>query len=75
MERCVDQVAAAVVARVGGPAHFIGYSMGGRVALALCTLRPELAASALLIGARAGLANAEERADRVRQDEALSDRI
>ena len=75
MERCVDQVADIVLALAGGPAHFLGYSMGGRVALALCAWRPELAASALTIGARAGFADARERAARVRQDEALADRI
>ena len=75
MERCVDQVADVVLALVGGPAHFIGYSMGGRAVLALCARRPELAASALLIGARAGFEDARERAARVGQDEAIADRI
>jgi 2-succinyl-6-hydroxy-2,4-cyclohexadiene-1-carboxylate synthase len=75
MERCVDQVADVVLALVGGPAHFIGYSMGGRVALALCARRPELAASALVVGARAGFEDARERAARVGRDEALADRI
>ena len=36
MEACVDQVIAALDARDVGRAHLIGYSMGGRVALALC---------------------------------------
>jgi len=75
MERCVEQVAEAVRRLVGEPAHFIGYSMGARVALALCVWHPELAASALLIGARAGIADDRERAARVRQDAALADRI
>jgi len=75
MERCVEQVAEVVRTLVGEPAHFIGYSMGARVALALCAWRPELATSALLIGARAGIADDRERAARVRQDEALADRI
>jgi len=75
MERCVDQVAGAVAALDARPAHFIGYSMGGRVALALCAWRPELAASATVIGARAGIADDGERAARVRDDCALADRI
>jgi 2-succinyl-6-hydroxy-2,4-cyclohexadiene-1-carboxylate synthase len=75
MERCVDQVATVVRALCTRPAHFIGYSMGGRVALALCAWRPELAASASLIGARAGVADPGERAARVRDDRALADRI
>jgi len=75
MESCVDQVADVVDALGARPAHFIGYSMGGRVALALCVRRPELVASAILIGARAGIADAGERAARVRHDRALADRI
>jgi 2-succinyl-6-hydroxy-2,4-cyclohexadiene-1-carboxylate synthase len=75
MESCVDQVAGVVDALDVRPAHFIGYSMGGRVALALCAWRPELAASATLIGARAGIADEGERAARVRDDCALADRI
>jgi 2-succinyl-6-hydroxy-2,4-cyclohexadiene-1-carboxylate synthase len=75
MESCVDQVAGVVDALDARPAHFIGYSMGGRVALALCLWRPELAASAILIGARAGIADEGERAARVRDDRALADRI
>ena len=75
MESCVDQVAGVVEALDVRPAHFIGYSMGGRVALALCAWRPELAASATLIGARAGIAEEDERAARVRDDCALADRI
>jgi 2-succinyl-6-hydroxy-2,4-cyclohexadiene-1-carboxylate synthase len=75
MERCVDQVAGAVSALDARPAHFIGYSMGGRVALALCARHPALASSAILIGARAGIADADERAARVRDDRTLADRI
>jgi len=75
MESCVAQVACAIDALDARPAHFIGYSMGGRVALALCAWRPQLAASAILIGARAGIADEGERAARVRDDVALADRI
>jgi 2-succinyl-6-hydroxy-2,4-cyclohexadiene-1-carboxylate synthase len=75
MESCVDQVAGVVDALDVRPAHFVGYSMGGRVALALCAWRPDLAASATLIGARAGIADEGERAARARDDCALADRI
>jgi 2-succinyl-6-hydroxy-2,4-cyclohexadiene-1-carboxylate synthase len=75
MESCVDQVAEIALALGARPAHFVGYSMGGRVALALCVWRPELAASAVLIGARAGIADEGERAARVRDDRSLADRI
>ena len=75
MQRCAAQVAAAVAALGAGPAHFIGYSMGGRVALALCAWRPDLVASALVVGARAGFADPAERATRTAADGALADRI
>lgn len=75
MESCVAQLADAVRSLDARPAHWIGYSMGGRVALALCAWHPELAASAVLIGARAGFADAETRAQRIRDDEALADHI
>ena len=75
MRSCADQVAGVTLALDARPAHFIGYSMGGRVALALCVWRPDLVASALVIGARAGIDDAAERAVRVRHDCALADRI
>jgi len=75
MESCVDQIACAVDALGARPAHFIGYSLGGRVALALCARHPELAASIVAIGARAGIDASDERAERVRADCALADRI
>jgi 2-succinyl-6-hydroxy-2,4-cyclohexadiene-1-carboxylate synthase len=75
MERCVDQVAGAVDALGAGPAHFVGYSMGGRVALALCVRHPSLAASLVAVGARAGIDDPGERAERVCADCTLADRI
>jgi 2-succinyl-6-hydroxy-2,4-cyclohexadiene-1-carboxylate synthase len=49
--------------------------MGGRVALALCVAQPERVASALLVGASAGIADAHARAERGRRDAALAERI
>lgn len=74
-ERCVARIADVVDRLVDGPAHFIGYSMGGRVALGLCVARPALVRSAILIGARAGIEDAADRAQRIRDDEALADSI
>jgi 2-succinyl-6-hydroxy-2,4-cyclohexadiene-1-carboxylate synthase len=74
-DRCVDQIADVLDRLVEGRAHIIGYSMGGRVALGLCAARPERVKSATVIGARAGIENAAERAQRVRDDEALADSI
>ena len=75
MSRCVMQVASVLDELELRDAHLIGYSMGGRVALALCAAEPKRVASALLIGARAGIADPVARADRIRDDEALADRI
>lgn len=56
----------------GEPFHLIGYSMGGRVALALACKRPELLRSLTSIGASAGLASSADREQRRVQDEELA---
>ena len=58
-----------------GPCHVIGYSMGGRVALALASAHSEICRSLTLISATAGIADAAERAQRRKADQALADRI
>ena len=64
----VDLLAASLHA----PAHLVGYSLGGRLALTLALRHPERIASLWLIGARAGLADpAERRAWDLAQAEAL----
>jgi len=75
MEACAAQVARVIDTVCGGSAHLLGYSMGGRVALALAAAHPERVRSAVLIGARPGLADPAERAARRRADEALADTI
>jgi 2-succinyl-6-hydroxy-2,4-cyclohexadiene-1-carboxylate synthase len=52
-----------------------GYSMGGRLALALALRRPERVARLVLVSASPGLADASERAARRAADEALAERI
>ncbi|MCP4039775.1 MAG: 2-succinyl-6-hydroxy-2,4-cyclohexadiene-1-carboxylate synthase [bacterium] len=75
MDRCAAQLACVVDELALDRPHLLGYSMGGRAALAFCTAYPERASSALLVGASAGLADPEVRSQRVREDEALADRI
>lgn len=75
MERCVEQVAAVIDALDLDRPHLLGYSMGGRAALAFCVGLPERARSALLVGASAGLADPAARRARVEDDERLADRI
>jgi 2-succinyl-6-hydroxy-2,4-cyclohexadiene-1-carboxylate synthase len=52
-----------------------GYSMGGRLALALALRRPEGVRRLVLVSASPGLARAEKRAERRAADAALADRI
>ncbi len=66
----VDRIAAEVAAGARGPVVLCGYSLGGRVALGVLARHPELAASAILIGASSGLATEAERRARAAADEA-----
>jgi len=58
-----------------GPARWIGYSMGGRMALALAIARPELVTELTLIGSTAGIEDPEERARRRTSDAALAEQL
>ncbi|NNF53711.1 MAG: alpha/beta fold hydrolase [Acidimicrobiales bacterium] len=53
----------------------VGYSMGGRMALAAALERPDLADRLVLIGATAGLDDETERQQRVAADGALATRL
>ena len=72
MERCVDDVARVLASLGVGRADVFGYSMGGRVALALAVRHPGRVRSAVLVGASAGIADPAERAARVEADEKLA---
>lgn len=67
--------AARLVGEVGGRAVYVGYSMGGRIALRLALDRPDLVEGLVLIGATAGIDDAEDRAARRRADRSLADHI
>lgn len=75
MRRCVAQVVDALDRANAARVHLLGYSMGGRTALALAAWHPERVRSALLVGASAGIADPAARAARIRQDEVLAERI
>lgn len=60
---------------LGEPAHLLGYSMGGRLALYFALHYPDRVRSLLLESASPGLADGEERAARRQRDEALAARI
>lgn len=72
---CVDDLVATLVASGHQRAHWIGYSLGARLALGCAVRHPDRVASQVLIAARAGLAEAAEREARRRADEKLALRI
>lgn len=63
------------MAEHAGPATFVGYSMGGRFALHAALERPEMVRGLVLIGATAGIDDADERARRRDDDEVRARRI
>lgn len=73
-------MSAAVAGVISATAHLerfalVGYSMGGRAALHVALALPDRVAALALIGARAGIDDPVERAERTAADEALADRI
>jgi 2-succinyl-6-hydroxy-2,4-cyclohexadiene-1-carboxylate synthase len=67
--------AAGLVGASGGPAAYVGYSLGGRLCLRLALDRPDLVRALILIGGSPGVADAGERAERRAADERLARRI
>ena len=59
----------------GGEAVYVGYSMGGRLALHLAVARPDLVRALVLVGATAGIEDDDERAARREADARLADEI
>src|SRR3954452_8831086 len=62
-------------ALVDGPHVLGGYSMGGRIPLHAPLARPERVRRLVLLGASPGIADAGEREERRRADDALAERI
>lgn len=75
IEACVAQLCALFDQLEISRARLVGYSMGGRVALALAALAPERVESVAVVGAHTGIADAGAREERIRADEALADQI
>lgn len=63
---------AAAIGDAGGPATYVGYSMGGRLCLRLAADRPDLVQALVMVGASPGLEDAGERNARRAADEALA---
>jgi 2-succinyl-5-enolpyruvyl-6-hydroxy-3-cyclohexene-1-carboxylate synthase len=75
LDRVADELAA-LLDRLGvGRLALAGYSMGGRLALSFTLRHPERVAALVLIGATPGIADAAERAARVKADHALANSI
>lgn len=74
-DSCVDDLLATLEAAGHERAHWLGYSMGARLALGCAVRRPRSVASLVLVAGRAGIADPAERAARRRDDEALAERI
>ena len=72
-EHTVDAVARLMDRLDHVPVDVVGYSMGGRIALALAVRHPHHVASLSLIGASAGLSDAAERSARHHSDDDLAD--
>ena len=75
MDACARQVRAAANALGLERPHLVGYSMGGRAALAAAIAFPEAFGRLVLIGATAGIEDSAARAERVVSDDALAARI
>lgn len=70
----IEELALEIQAKCGpGPHRVMGYSMGGRLALALTVLYPELVSELVMISASPGLDDPIERATRYAADLALAE--
>ena len=74
-EHALSRLVAALECSGHERADWIGYSMGARLALGCAVRHPARVRSLVLIGGRAGIADAGERAARREADAALADRI
>jgi 2-succinyl-6-hydroxy-2,4-cyclohexadiene-1-carboxylate synthase len=70
-----DLMVEATGGTAGGPAAWIGYSMGGRYALHVALRHPGAVDRLVLVSATAGIDDPADRAERQRSDEALATRI
>ncbi|MFO1393020.1 MAG: 2-succinyl-6-hydroxy-2,4-cyclohexadiene-1-carboxylate synthase [Steroidobacteraceae bacterium] len=74
-DACLDALVATLHAAGHRRAHWLGYSMGARLALAVAVRHPDSVASLVLLSGRAGIASEGEREARRRADETLARRI
>lgn len=75
MDACLAQLDALLAQLKVPRAWWVGYSMGGRVALQGAVHAPARVAGLVLVSATAGFPELEARAERIKADEALAARI
>jgi len=75
MRQAVDDLVTVLKAQGHERAVWVGYSLGGRVALNVAIHRPDVVSGLVLESASPGLATEAARAERVDADEALAQRI
>jgi 2-succinyl-6-hydroxy-2,4-cyclohexadiene-1-carboxylate synthase len=66
---------ARTLAETYGPAHWVGYSLGGRTLLHVAIAHPEAVRSMVLVGAKAGFEDRGEAAARVEADEKIATKL
>jgi 2-succinyl-6-hydroxy-2,4-cyclohexadiene-1-carboxylate synthase len=66
---------AALIAEAGGPAIYIGYSMGARMALHVAVEQRAVVRALVLVGGTPGIVDDAERAERRERDHALAQRV
>ena len=64
-----------MIAAIGGPATYVGYSLGGRAALHVALMYPSVVQALAVIGANPGIDNDEERALRRESDDTVIARL
>ncbi|MBI2166363.1 MAG: 2-succinyl-6-hydroxy-2,4-cyclohexadiene-1-carboxylate synthase [Chloroflexi bacterium] len=75
MKRCIEDLDCLLDLLGLRRVHWLGYSMGGRIALAAALALPHRTASLIVESGSPGLATSEEREERVRRDRELADWI
>jgi 2-succinyl-6-hydroxy-2,4-cyclohexadiene-1-carboxylate synthase len=74
-ETVINDLAWIIESQFGGEADILGYSMGGRIALALAAAHPARVRRLIVESASPGIADEQERQARQRADERLAERI
>jgi 2-succinyl-6-hydroxy-2,4-cyclohexadiene-1-carboxylate synthase len=58
-----------------GPAHWVGYSLGGRTLLHVAIAHPQVVQSMVLVGAKGGFEDAEQARKRIEADEKIAEKL